>query len=85
LNPPYPPPADFQTAHARSHYDGEFFNWIKNGKPNTAMPAFGDKLNDQDVWNVINYLRWIQQNPDATASPVASPSASPLAAATPSP
>jgi copper transport protein len=77
LDPPYPPPADFQTAHARSHYDGEFFNWIANGKVNTAMPAFGDQLSDLDIWNVINYVRWIQQNPDAvTASPVASPAVS---------
>ena len=52
-----PPPADFTTAHAQMHLDGEFFYWIKNGKPPTAMPAFGDQLTDDQIWDVINYLR----------------------------
>jgi copper transport protein len=89
LNPSNPPPADFQSAHARSHYDGEFFNWIQSGKFNTAMPAFGDKLSDTDIWNVINYIRWMQQNPDAVTgagTPVGAPATtSPVAGATATP
>jgi mono/diheme cytochrome c family protein len=76
LTPAYPLPADFTTSHSRSHYDGEFFNWIKSGKINTAMPAFGGTLTDEDIWNVINYLRWMQSHPgEAYPSPVASPTA----------
>jgi mono/diheme cytochrome c family protein len=78
LTPRYPLPADFQTTHARTHFDGEFFNWIKGGKINTAMPAFGDRLSDGDIWNLVNYIRWLQQNPDQI-SPVGSPAASPQA------
>jgi mono/diheme cytochrome c family protein len=73
-----PPAADFTTAHAKAHLDAEFFNWIKNGKPPTAMPAFGDKFTDAQIWDIINYLRAIQKGSDATASPVASPAASPM-------
>ncbi len=88
IDPPYPPPADFSTAHARAHYDGEFFNWIKFGKPPTAMPGFGDRLTDEDIWHVINYLRWLQDHPGESlpASDVVSGAgspASPTAPATP--
>jgi mono/diheme cytochrome c family protein len=72
-----PPAADFTTAHAKAHLDAEFFNWIKNGKPPTAMPAFGDKFTDAQIWDIINYLRAIQKGNGAAASPVASPAASP--------
>ncbi|MEA2527203.1 MAG: copper transport protein, partial [Thermomicrobiales bacterium] len=85
LDPPYPPPANFHTTHALAHYDGEFFNWIKNGKINTAMPAFGGQLSDEDIWNVVNYIRWLQQNPDAAEPAAASPIASPIPAGTPQP
>jgi cbb3-type cytochrome c oxidase subunit III len=30
---------------------------IKNGKKGTAMPAFGDKLNDGEISAVIAYIR----------------------------
>jgi copper transport protein len=71
-----PPAADFTTAHAKLHLDGEFFNWIKFGKPPTAMPAFGDEFTDDQIWDIINYLRDLQEKSDA---PVASPVASPVA------
>jgi copper transport protein len=86
LTPATPPPADFTSAHARSHYDGEFFNWIKYGKLHTAMPAFGDKLSDQDIWDVINYLRVeFQGAPGGTPAAGASPTASASPGPTPTP
>lgn len=74
-----PPAADFTTAHAKAHWDAEFFNWIKDGKPPTSMPAFGNQLTDDQIWDVINYLRFLQIEPDAT------PSASPVPGSTPTP
>jgi copper transport protein len=70
-----PPAADFTTAHAKAHLDAEFFNWIKDGKPGTSMPAFGNQLSDDQVWDVINYLRSLQNVTNATpiASPVVGP------------
>ncbi len=40
--------------------DGEIFDAIKNGvPPNFNMIPWNDQLKDQDVWNVVNYLRSI--------------------------
>jgi copper transport protein len=50
-------PADFTQAHFMTHTDAELFGWIKGGKPGTAMPAFGEQLDDEQVWQVITYIR----------------------------
>jgi mono/diheme cytochrome c family protein len=84
-----PPAADFTSAHAFLHVDAEFFNWIRSGKPGTAMPAFGSKLTDNDIWDVINYIRAIQAESKGTpvagmpGTPVATPNAGASPRATP--
>lgn len=60
-----PPAADFTTAHAKAHLDAEFFNWIRDGKPLTAMPAFGENLTNDQIWDVVNYVRDIQTGSSA--------------------
>ncbi len=52
-----PPPADLRVHMAAGHTDGQLFNWITNGVPGTAMPAWKDKLSEEDRWHVINYIR----------------------------
>jgi mono/diheme cytochrome c family protein len=37
--------------------DGEIFTVIKRGLPPTMMPAFDGGIPDQDIWNIVNYLR----------------------------
>ena len=38
--------------------DGEIFDVIKNGiAPDYNMTPFKNKLKDDDIWNVINYVR----------------------------
>ncbi len=38
--------------------DGEIFSSIKNGvPPEFNMVAFGDRVNDTDIWNTVNYIR----------------------------
>jgi cytochrome c553 len=39
------------------HTDGQLYYWISTGVPNTAMPAFGQKLSDRDIWNLVNFVR----------------------------
>ena len=53
-----PHPADL-TYHAKIgvHSDFQLFDWISNGFPGSAMPAFKTALTDQDRWNLVNYLR----------------------------
>jgi mono/diheme cytochrome c family protein/uncharacterized membrane protein len=65
-----PTPADFTTQHAAMHLDSDFFYWIKNGKPPSAMPAFGGTLSDEQIWDVINYVRQFQP---ATAAQTPTP------------
>jgi mono/diheme cytochrome c family protein len=37
--------------------DEELFNVIKNGKKDTHMPAFGDKLKDDEIGAVVAQIR----------------------------
>ncbi|HET9662394.1 MAG TPA: copper resistance protein CopC [Thermomicrobiales bacterium] len=70
----FPKPADFSAAHTRVHPDGQLFDWIQNGKEGTDMPAFGDDLTDEQIWDLINYIQVeFQGKPAAggTPSPVA--------------
>jgi mono/diheme cytochrome c family protein len=53
-----PRPSDFaQHMLAGLHTDGQIFLWIKNGYPNTAMPAWGGRLSDEQIWQLVHYLR----------------------------
>lgn len=57
-----PPPADL-TFHVPLHPDYELFNTIMEGKPGTAMPAFSDQLAEDEIWQLINYLRTLEEAP----------------------
>jgi copper transport protein len=53
-----PRPADLsQHAVPGVHTDGQLFKWITNGFPNSAMPAFKQKLNDTQRWDLVNFIR----------------------------
>jgi len=42
--------------------DGQVFNNIKNGvAPDFNMVPFKDTLKDDEIWNVVNYLRSIEK------------------------
>jgi copper transport protein len=53
-----PRPADL-TIHAVPgvHTDGQLYDWITNGFPGSAMPAWRDGLSDTDRWNLVNLIR----------------------------
>ncbi len=51
-----PPPANLTEPHVAVHTDGDLHWWITNGiKP--SMPGFGEALTEEEIWNVINYVR----------------------------
>lgn len=52
-----PPPANFTVDHGHSHTDAELFALIEEGKTDTGMPAFGDSLTDDEIWDLVNYVR----------------------------
>jgi mono/diheme cytochrome c family protein len=46
--------------------DGEIYSVIANGAgPNSKMVGFKKKMPDQDLWNIINYLRSLGPKPAA--------------------
>jgi mono/diheme cytochrome c family protein/Tol biopolymer transport system component len=57
-----PRPGDF-TQHMvpGKHTDGQVFLWIANGFPNSAMPAWSPRLTDEQIWQLVGYLRTFGQ------------------------
>lgn len=51
-----PRPADLRIHMAAGHSDGQLYNWISEGFAGTAMPAFKNRLPEEDRWHVINFL-----------------------------
>jgi mono/diheme cytochrome c family protein len=47
--------------------DGELFYIIKNGKGD--MPAEGDRVKTDDIWNLVNYVRSFSKNSAAKPKP----------------
>ena len=52
-----PPPADLTGRHANTHTAGDLFWWVGNGIRGTAMPAFAATLDEDERWDLINYVR----------------------------
>jgi len=55
-----PQPANLTEPHVAVHTDGDLHWWITNGiQP--AMPPFGEDLTQDEIWNVINYVRSLSE------------------------
>lgn len=52
-----PRPADLRVHLAAGHTDAQLYDWVTNGYPGSAMPAFKDQLSDEDRWHVLNFIR----------------------------
>jgi putative copper resistance protein D len=50
-----PRPPDLRAHHVALHTAGDIFWWITHGRP--PMPAFGDRLDPELRWHLVNYLR----------------------------
>ena len=61
LIPAAPDLTDAEWRHGST--DGEIFYVIKNGvAPELNMVPWGDRLNEQAIWNVVNYVRSLAKN-----------------------
>lgn len=49
------PPTNFTTAEFQNQTDGEHFYKTKTGKAD--MPKYEGKMSDDDIWNLVNYMR----------------------------
>jgi copper transport protein len=61
-----PPPADFTAEHTKVHSDSDLVYWVKNGKQGTGMPGFGNSLSDQEILDVLSYIKAQQEADTAT-------------------
>jgi mono/diheme cytochrome c family protein len=52
-----PPPADLTSPMVKNRLDGTLFKRIHEGKPNTAMGAWKYSLSDEEIWDVLAYVR----------------------------
>ncbi len=55
-----PRPVDL-TVHVPLHSDQELHDWIANGIPRTAMPAWKDQFSEAEIQAIINYLRQVAE------------------------
>jgi mono/diheme cytochrome c family protein len=64
----------------RSFYRDYLIKVIRNGIPNTAMPAWGDRLTDADVNDLTDYIQSLANAPIAvTGGPSTEPTSTPSA------
>jgi len=52
-----PPPADLSSPTIQNRLDGTLFKRIHEGKPNTAMGTWKHTLSDDEIWDVLAYVR----------------------------
>jgi mono/diheme cytochrome c family protein len=52
-----PPPANLTSAATQKKSDAEIVQIITNGKPPSAMPAFKGQLSEQQMQDVLAYVR----------------------------
>jgi len=56
-----PPAADFTSASSKTKSDAELLKIIENGKPPTAMIAWKGQLSEQDIRNVLAYVKTLRK------------------------
>ena len=82
-----PRPINFTLPHTASHSDGYLFNIITDGSPGSAMPSWKDTFDEQQRWDLVNYLRTLNPltNPGLAVAggtpPPATPASVPIPAA----
>lgn len=52
-----PPPADLTSQSVRQKKDQDLLKTIREGKPGTSMPAWKGGLSDQQIEEVLAYIR----------------------------
>ena len=67
LNPR--PPSFVDHMQPGKHTDGQVFSWIKNGyRPGSPMPAWGGRMTDDQIWQLVVFLRTFGTQPAAPAA-----------------
>jgi len=64
--PAFPRPPSLQSEKIMNYPDGKIFHVITLGQ--TLMPSYGDRLNEEERWQVIHYVRALQRAKHPTAA-----------------
>ncbi len=62
------PPAPQLPLTRSSFTDKEMFWVVKHGIRNTAMPAWGNLLSDEDIWQVVTLVKNLDSLPDSVSA-----------------
>src|SRR4051812_12210941 len=66
----FPPATDLTSATTRDLADGQLFYIVKNGLGFTAMPAYSSQYADDQIWELVAFIRTLQSgNPPALPVP----------------
>ncbi len=55
-----PPPADLGV-HVPLHPEHDLFRFVRDGIPGTAMAPLGDRLSEEEIWHVVNYVKTFEE------------------------
>ena len=59
-----PPATNFRSPQSRNKSDAELMNIIKEGHPNSAMTKWTGVLSEEDMNNVLAYIRQLSGGPE---------------------
>jgi mono/diheme cytochrome c family protein len=62
------PPAPQLAGHPPEYTEAEIFWIVKHGIRNTAMPAWGRQLSDENIWQVVAFLKRLDALPPAVTA-----------------
>jgi plastocyanin len=71
----YPRAADLTASRTQSKSDGSIFWLVQNGLPHTGMPGWQGVLTDDQIWQLVVYLRELPNGIPQVAQPTPAPSA----------
>jgi mono/diheme cytochrome c family protein len=60
----YPRAADLTSREVQQFSDRELFWIVKNGIRLSGMPAFGKVETDENIWNLVHYVRTLHDSPN---------------------
>ena len=55
-----PLPADL-VVHVPLHPEADLFHFIRDGIPGTGMAPLSDRLTEEQIWHVVNYIRTLEE------------------------
>lgn len=59
----YPPAPALDSPHVQNYTDPQLFWVIKNGIRLTGMPGYGDLFSDEQIWDLVYFVRQTGKSP----------------------